>query len=60
VKFCFSEGAAGSEVVTQIFNHTPAHTIIDKDPVTHVTTKQRFPAQWFHAITIMNAPDSAG
>ena len=57
IKFCFSEGATGNKVVTQIFNHTPAHTIINKDPVTHAITKKHYPAQWFHAVTFLKVPD---
>ena len=58
MKFCFSAGPAGNKVVTQVFNHTPAHTIIHNDPVTHTVTKQHFQAQWFHAIAIQQPPDS--
>jgi hypothetical protein len=58
MKFCFSAGAAGNKVVTQIFNHLPARTIVNKDPVTHVTTKEHFPARWLHAIIIQKVPDS--
>jgi hypothetical protein len=57
MKFCFSAGGAGNTVVTQIFNHVPAHTNIDTDPVTHTITKTHYPAQWLHAFTMLKVPD---
>jgi hypothetical protein len=54
-KFCFSAGGAGNQVVAEIFNHSPAHMIVERDPVTHaVTGRRRFPAVWLPAITLMN------
>lgn len=54
-KFCFAAGGAGDKVVAEIFNHSPAHTIVKRDPITHaITSRQRFPATWLPAITLMN------
>jgi hypothetical protein len=57
MKFCFSEGGAGNRVVTRIFNHTPAHTIIKKNPDTHKITKKHFEAQWGPAFILRKPPD---
>ena len=54
VKFCFSAGSAGNKAVAETFDHSPAHTIVKTDPVTHTKTRTRFQAQWFHAMTLMN------
>lgn len=56
-KFCFSAGAAGGKAVTQIFNHTPTHTIIKENPVTHTVTKEKFSAQWGPEFVLQRPPD---
>ena len=54
VRFCFSPGATGNNVVTQIFDHWMAHTIVETDPVTHVKSRKYFPAVWGPAFTLSN------
>ena len=57
MKFCFSEGPVGSQVVTQILSHSPRHTIVRRDPYTHkIVSKRTWPAQWGPAITIAEVP----
>lgn len=59
INFCFSEApAGGGKVVSQIFIHVPAHTIIKRDPVTHaIISKKHFRAQWVPTVTFMKVPD---
>ncbi len=54
VKFCFSAGPTGTKAVMETFNHSPAHTIVRTDPVTHTKSRTHFQAQWFPAVTLMN------
>jgi hypothetical protein len=57
MRFCFSDGPAGGQAVTQIFSHSPIHTIIKKDPVTHSISKKTFQARWDIPIDIAPVPD---
>jgi hypothetical protein len=47
MKFCFSAGPTGGNVMTQIFSHYAGHTI----------AKEHFPAQWAHPVTLLKVPD---
>ena len=57
MKFCFSEGPAGGKAVTRILSHTPIHTIVTWDPVTHTRSRKTFPAQWGGIVTLLKVPD---
>lgn len=57
MKFCFSEGPAGNQVVTRIWSHSPRHTIVRRNPFTHkIVSKKTWPAQWDPPITIAEVP----
>jgi hypothetical protein len=51
MKFCFAEGPAGGKAVSDIYNHTVAHTIKWHDE------KRRYPAQWSRPIALAKVPD---
>jgi len=56
LKFCFSPGPLGRNVVTQIYSHTVAHTIVETDPMSHTVFKRRFPARWGYTVAIAKVP----
>lgn len=57
IKYCFSEGPVGGMVVTQMFTHTPAHTIRRWDAATHTVVKRHFPAGWGPIPDFVKPPD---
>lgn len=58
VEFCFSAGPIGGEVMTKIMNHSPAHAIIKRSPITHtIISKQTIPARWTPMFTFRRPPD---
>lgn len=57
IKYCFSEGPIGGMVVTQMFTHTPAHTIRRWDATTQTFVKKYFAAQWGPIFEFFKPPD---
>jgi hypothetical protein len=57
MKFCFSAGPIGNTVVTNVFQHTPAHTIVKRDPQTGKVTRKHFRAAWGPTVTLLKVPD---
>jgi hypothetical protein len=57
IKFCFGEGPAGGEAMTQIRSHYAAHTIFKKDATGHVVSKRFYSAEWNGPVTLMKVPD---